>query len=106
METVKTLKCVKVPYNPSEEVIRPLNAFMDMVNRCIQAGLENNVTSKFRLQNLVYHDLMKCGSKLKEYPNRQVECINCGYHENRDIIACLNLLKASDVSLRFGLKHP
>ena len=32
-----------------------------MVNYCIQAGLKNNVTSRFRLQNLVYHDLMKRG---------------------------------------------
>ena len=32
-----------------------------MVNYCIQAGLENNVTSRFRLTKVVYHDLMKCG---------------------------------------------
>jgi len=48
----------------------------------------------------------RCGSKLKEYPNRQVECLNCGYREDRDITACLNLLKASDVSLRFRLERP
>jgi len=47
----------------------------------------------------------RCGSKLKEYPNRQVECLNCGYREDRDITACLNLLKASDVSLRFRLER-
>jgi len=43
---------------------------------------------------------LRCGSKLKEYPKRQVECSYCGYHEDRDITACLNLLKTSDVSLR------
>ena len=30
----------------------------------------------------------RCRSKLKEYLNRQVECVNCGYYGDRDITAC------------------
>ena len=48
----------------------------------------------------------RCGFKLKEYLNRQVECVNCGYYGDRDITACLNLLKASDVRVWFTLERP
>ena len=44
------------------------------------------------------------GLRLKEYPNRQVECLNCRYREDRDITACLNMLKASEVRVRFALE--
>ncbi len=61
MERVKAVKCIKVPYNPSEGVIRLLAAFRDMVNHCIHVGLEKNITSRFMLSREVYHELMKYG---------------------------------------------
>ena len=50
----------------------------------------------------------RCGFKLKEYPNRQVECSSCRYREDRDIIACINLLikRTSDVGVWFTLELP
>ena len=61
METVKALKCVKVPYNPSEEVIELLNAFRYMVNYCIHIGLEKGITSRFKLTREVYNELKEYG---------------------------------------------
>ena len=48
------------------------------------------------------------GLRLKEYPNRQVECSSCRYREDRDIIACINLLikRTSDVGVWFTLELP
>ena len=50
------VKAVEVSYQPSEDVLKLLETFKDMVNYCIQAGLENNITSRFRLTKFVYHD--------------------------------------------------
>ena len=61
METVKALKCVKVSYNPSEEVIELLNAFRYMVNYCIHIGLERGITSRFKLTREVYNELKEYG---------------------------------------------
>lgn len=61
METVKALKCVEVPYNPSKEVIELLSAFRDMANYCIHVGVEKNISSRFRLSREVYHKLTKYG---------------------------------------------
>ena len=61
MEAVKAVKCVKVPYDPPEEVVKLLSVFRDMVNYCIRVGLERGITSRFRLSNEVYHDLTECG---------------------------------------------
>ena len=47
-----------------------------------------------------------CGSKLKPYPNGQVACRSCSYYGDRHVTACLNLLKTSDVTLRFGVERP
>jgi len=47
-----------------------------------------------------------CRSKLKLYLNGRVECSSCGYHGDRHVTACLNLLKASDVTPRFGVERP
>ena len=47
-----------------------------------------------------------CGSKLKLYLNGRVECRSCGYYGDRHVTACLNLLKASDVTPRFGVERP
>ena len=49
MEAVKVVKCVGIPYQPSEDVLRLLEAFRNMVNYCIHVGLEKGITSRFRL---------------------------------------------------------
>jgi len=54
------VKAVEVSYQLSEDVLKLLETFKDMVNYCIQAGLENNITSRFRLTKVVYHNLMRC----------------------------------------------
>ncbi|MEW9492632.1 MAG: RNA-guided endonuclease TnpB family protein [Candidatus Aramenus sulfurataquae] len=33
----------------------------------------------------------KCGSKMKEYSHRQFRCVSCGYENDRDVIAVMNL---------------
>ena len=48
----------------------------------------------------------RCGSKLKSYPMGQVKCSKCNFKGDRHIIAYLNLLKTSDVRVRFALKRP
>ena len=55
------VKAVEVSYQPSEEILKLLETFRGMVNYCIQAGLENNITSRFRLTKVVYQDLMRHG---------------------------------------------
>ena len=40
MEAVKAVRAVSIPYQPSEDAIKLLKVFRDMVNYCIQAGLE------------------------------------------------------------------
>ena len=61
METVKAMKCVGIPYQPSQDVLKLLEAFRDMVNYCIHVGLGKGITSRFRLTGEVYHRLMKYG---------------------------------------------
>jgi len=55
------VKAVEVSYKPSEDILKLLETFKGMLNYCIRAGLEKNITSRFRLTKVVYHDLMKCG---------------------------------------------
>jgi len=55
------VKCVGIPYQPSEDVLRLLEAFRDMVNQCIRIGLEKRITSRFRLTREVYYRLMEYG---------------------------------------------
>ncbi|EWG07587.1 MAG: OrfB transposable element protein, IS605 [Candidatus Aramenus sulfurataquae] len=33
----------------------------------------------------------KCGNKMKEYSHRQFRCVSCGYEDDRDVIAVMNL---------------
>ena len=61
MEAVKAVKCVGIPYQPSEDVLRLLEAFRNMVNYCIHVGVEIGITSRFRLTREVYHKLMGYG---------------------------------------------
>jgi len=61
VEAVEAVKCVSIPYQPSEDVLRLLEAFRDMVNYCIRVGLEKGITSRFRLTREVYHRLMEYG---------------------------------------------
>ncbi|MGC8935882.1 MAG: hypothetical protein ACP5KV_00730 [Candidatus Methanomethylicaceae archaeon] len=55
------VKAVEVDYSPSEDVLRLLETFRDMVNHCIHVGFEKNVTSRFRLSNEVYNELNRHG---------------------------------------------
>ena len=204
METVKAVKSVSIPHQPSEEVLRLLRDFRSMVNHCLEVGLREGVTGRFKLTKLVYGKLSKlgyhswyalsaietatailknyrkakkrnpnvklpqakrlnrfngkiqeisirnkeikrrlnnwwfrkflhmanykclwfgvkvkpvnpkgsssicprCGSKLKLYPMGHTKCIRCGLKRDRHVIACLNLLKTSDVRVWFALERP
>lgn len=57
----KAVKCVSVAYQPSREVLNLLEAFREMVNYCIHIGLEKNISSRFRLQSMVYPHLTTYG---------------------------------------------
>jgi len=61
VEAVKVVKCVGIPYQPSEDVLRLLEAFRNMVNYCIHVGLEKGITSRFKLTREVYYRLMEYG---------------------------------------------
>ncbi|MBS7613266.1 transposase, partial [Candidatus Bathyarchaeota archaeon] len=58
---MQAVKAVQIPYHPSEEILRLLETFRDMVNYCIHVGLEKNITSRFKLSNEVYHKLNNYG---------------------------------------------
>jgi len=55
------VKCVGIPYQPSQDVLRLLETFRGMVNYCIHIGLEKGITSRFRLTRETYHRLMGYG---------------------------------------------
>jgi len=61
VEAVKAVKCVGIPYQPSEEVLALLRDFREMVNYCIRVGLKKGITSRFRLTKEVYHRLTRYG---------------------------------------------
>lgn len=61
METVKVVKIVSLPYKPSGGVLHLLKDFRDMVNYCLEVGLKNGVTGRFKLTKLVYKKLTKYG---------------------------------------------
>jgi putative transposase len=54
---MQAFKAVQIPYEPTRRVLSLLESFKDMVNLCIQTGLEKNLTSRFKLQGEVYHQL-------------------------------------------------
>jgi putative transposase len=58
---MQAVKAVQIPYEPTGGVLNLLEVFRDMVNYCIHAGLEKNVSSRFSLQNIVYHELGNFG---------------------------------------------
>jgi len=58
---MQAVKAVQISYEPTGGVLSLLEAFRDMVNYCIRTGLEKNVSSRFSLQNEVYHDLSSFG---------------------------------------------
>lgn len=58
MRAVKTLQ---ISYQPTEEVLELLGTFREMVNLCIDIGLERKITSRFKLSNAVYHKLNEYG---------------------------------------------
>jgi len=50
-------KAIKQNYRPNQELEGVFDAFRDMVNHCIQVGLEKEITSRFKLSNEVYGEL-------------------------------------------------
>jgi len=50
---MRTVKAVQIPYETTEEILRLLETFRDMVNHSIRVGLEKNITSRFKLSNEV-----------------------------------------------------
>lgn len=40
MEAVKAVKCIGIPFQPSQDVLGLLEAFRGMVNYCVHVGLE------------------------------------------------------------------
>jgi putative transposase len=58
---VQAVKAVQIRYQPSEDVLKLLEVFREMVNYCISIGLEKNITSRFKLTNEVYNELSKYG---------------------------------------------
>jgi len=54
---MRAVKAVKQNIQPIPELDGLLESFRSMVNYCIHVGLENNITSRFQLINIVYHDL-------------------------------------------------
>ncbi|MDH2900359.1 MAG: transposase [archaeon] len=52
MQAVKT---VKQSFHPSEEVLGLFETFRSMMNEAIRVGIENNISSRFKLSNKVYH---------------------------------------------------
>jgi predicted transposase len=49
------VKAVKQNYEPRNEVLDLLQTFRKMVNEAIRIGLENNISSRFKLSSEVYH---------------------------------------------------
>jgi putative transposase len=58
---MQVFKAVQIPYEPTGAVLSLLETFRNMVNYCIKVGLEKNVSSRFNLQNEVYHHLGEFG---------------------------------------------
>jgi putative transposase len=58
---MQAFKTVQIPYEPTGTVINLLETFRNMVNYCVDVGLEKNVSSRFRLQDEVYHHLGEYG---------------------------------------------
>ena len=54
---VKAVKCVKQNYDVPAELLSVMEQFREMVNRAIAVGLEQNITSRFKLSNAVYGEL-------------------------------------------------
>ena len=48
---------IQIPYQPSEDVLKLLEAFRDMINYCISVVLEKSITLRFKLSSEVYHKL-------------------------------------------------
>ncbi|WXG42788.1 MAG: IS200/IS605 family accessory protein TnpB-related protein [Promethearchaeati archaeon SRVP18_Atabeyarchaeia-1] len=59
--SMRAVKAVQVPYEPTSDVLSLLETFRSMVNCCIRVGLEKNVTSRFSLQSETYHKLGNYG---------------------------------------------
>ncbi len=60
-ETVKAVKTITILFQPNNDIVRLLETFRDIVNYCVQVGLEKGVTSRFKLSNIVYHKLIEYG---------------------------------------------
>jgi hypothetical protein len=58
---MQAFKVVQIPYKPTGSVLSLLESFRNMVNYCIDAGLEKNTSSRFGLQNNVYRHLEEFG---------------------------------------------
>lgn len=52
---------MQLPCEPTGEILSLFEAFRDMINYCIRIGLEKRLTSRFPLQNEVYHQLGRFG---------------------------------------------
>ena len=52
---------IKFGFESNKEVRGVLNKFRDLINFCVERGLEKNISSKFRLIREVYEDAKKFG---------------------------------------------
>ena len=67
MEAVKAVKSVSISYQPIEEILQLLKDFRSMVNYCLEIGLREGVTGRFKLMRLVYGDTSKIWLPLVVY---------------------------------------
>jgi putative transposase len=58
---MQAFKAVQIPFEPTGTILSLLESFRNMVNHCIAAGLEKKISSRFKLQDQVYHSLGKFG---------------------------------------------
>jgi putative transposase len=58
---MRAVKAVQIPYEPTDRVLQLLEYFRSMVDQCIHVGIEKNLTSRFKLERVVYRQLSEFG---------------------------------------------
>ncbi|MFN3654469.1 MAG: hypothetical protein ACK4TO_03980 [Candidatus Nitrosotenuis sp.] len=53
------IKSIKQNYTPNTEQLQMMEIFKDMVNHCIEIGLDHNCSTMRKLSLLSYHTLAK-----------------------------------------------
>jgi putative transposase len=71
---LEAVKAVTFHYTPSEDVLRLLKTFRDMVNEAIRIGSERCPKTRFQLQQLVYRDFKKLYGLHSHYILSACEC--------------------------------